>query len=55
MNKDIILETNFVGVNRLFVLVYLDRDNDVKRFKTRRYYLPKGIIKKGMINGKDFY
>ena len=24
------IESNFVGVNRLFVLVYLNRDNDVK-------------------------
>ena len=39
-----ILESNFVGVDRLFVLGYLNRFNDVKGFKTRRYYLPKGII-----------
>ena len=39
------LQSNFVGVNRLFALVYLNRKNDVERFKTRRYYLPKGIIK----------
>ena len=25
-------ESNFVGANRLFVLVYLNRNNDVKRF-----------------------
>ena len=24
------IESNFVGVNSLFVLVYLNRDNDVK-------------------------
>ena len=36
------LESNFVGVNRLFVLIYLNRDNDVKRFKAQRYYLQKG-------------
>ena len=35
------LESNFVGVNRLFVLLYLNRDNDVKQFKNGRYYLPK--------------
>ena len=35
------LESNFVGINKLFVLYYLNRDNDVKRFKTRIYYLPK--------------
>ena len=38
------LELNFVGVNRLFVLVYKNHDDDVKRFKARRYYIPKGII-----------
>ena len=37
------IESNFVGVNRLFALVYLNRDDDVKRFNVRKYYLPKGI------------
>ena len=48
---------NFVGVNRLFVYVYLNRSNDVKQFKSRRYYLPKGIIfnYNVIINGKNFY
>ena len=36
-------ESNLVGVS-LFVLVYLNRNNHVKRFKTRKHYLPKGII-----------
>ena len=51
------LISNFVGVNRLFGLVYLNRVDDVKRFKTRRYYLPKGIIKNYnvIINGKNFF
>ena len=44
------LESNFVGANRLFVLIYLNRNNDIKRFNTQRYYLLKGII-----NGKSFY
>ena len=39
------LEYNFVAINRLFVLVYLNQDSDPKRFKGRRYYLPKDIIK----------
>ena len=38
------VESNFVGVNRFFVLVYLNRNIDVKRFKTRRYYLLKGLL-----------
>ena len=36
--------TNEDRVNRLFVLVYSNEDGDSKRFKTRRYYLPKGRI-----------
>ena len=41
----------------MFVLVYVNRDNDVKRFKAKRYFLPKGIIKNHnvIINGKNFY
>ena len=38
------LESNFVGINSLFVLVYAYQDANAKRFKTWRYYLPKGII-----------
>ena len=51
------LESNFVGVNRLHVLVYKNQNASAKRFKTRRYYLPKGIIKNYnvIINGKNFY
>ena len=50
-------ESNFVGVTRLFVLVYWNEDADSKRFKDKRYYLPKGIIKNYnvIINGKKFY
>ena len=51
------LELNFVGVNRLFVLVYSNQGGNAKRFKTWRYYLPKGIIKNYVIiiNGNNFY
>ena len=51
------LESNFVGVNRLFVLVYTNKDDNSKRFKTQKYYLPKGIIKSFnvIIIGKNFY
>ena len=50
------LESNFVVVNILFVLIYLDRDNDVKQRKTRRYYLPKVLSKYNVIiSGKKFY
>ena len=51
------LESNFVGVNRLIVLVYSNKDAGSKRFKTQKYYLPKGIIKNYnvIINGKNFF
>ena len=46
MNIDIFWnESNFVGVNRLYVLIHLNRNRDIKRFNAHRYYLPKGIIK----------
>ena len=50
------LESNFVGVNRLFVLVYPNEDAASKRFKTKTY-IPKGIIDNYnvIINGKNFY
>ena len=51
------LESNFVGVNRLNVLVYSNQDANAKRFNARKLYLPKGIIKdyNVIINGKNFY
>ena len=51
------LESNFIGINRLFVLVYSNRNDDVKRFNAKRYYLTKGIIKNYnvIINGKNIY
>ena len=51
------LESNFVGVNSLFVLVYTNQNANAKRFETRRYYLPDCIIKSYnvIINGKNFY
>ena len=51
------LELNFAVVNRSFVLVYLNRNNDEKQFNARKYYLPKGIIVNYnvIVNGKNFY
>ena len=51
------LESNFIGVNRLFFLVYWNQDAASKRIKNQKYYLPKGIIKKYKVinNGKNFY
>ena len=47
-------EPTFVGVNRLFVLVYTNHGDKAKRFNGQQYYLPKGIIKNYnvIINGK---
>ena len=41
----------------MFVLVYTNEDDSSKRFKTRIYYLTKGLIKNYnvIINGKKFY
>ena len=48
------LESNFVRVNRLFVLVYANYSNNANRFNAWKYYSPKGIIKNHnvIINGK---
>ena len=42
------LKLNFAGINK---------DNDAKSDRTKKYYLPKGIIKNYnvIINGKNFY
>ena len=50
-------ESNFLGVNRLFVLVYSNAYNNAKRYKAKRYYLPKSIIKNYniIISRKSFY
>ena len=54
-NLDCFLESNFVGVNRIFVLVYENQDAAFKRFKTKRYYLSKEIINNYnvLFNGSD--
>ena len=51
------LKSSFVGVDRLFVLVYANHDVNTKRFNARKYYLTKGIIKSYyvIINGKKNY
>ena len=40
-----------------YLLVYSNQDANSKRFKTRRYYLPKSIVKNYnvIINGKNLY
>ena len=51
-----VLELNFVGVNRLFINIYSNEDDDVKRYKTKKCYVPKGIIKNYnvIINEQNF-
>ena len=51
------MESNFLGVNRLFVLIYPNQHNHLNRFNGKKYYLPKGITKNYniTINGKTFY
>ena len=51
-----LLKSNFVGLNRLFILVYKNQDADSKRFKSRSYYLAKGIIdnQNAIVNGKNY-
>ena len=52
-----IFSNQTLGVNRLFALVYSNQDSDSKRYKAKRYHLPKDIIKNynATIIGKDFY
>ena len=52
-----IFKSNFVGVDRLFVFVYLNEANFPKKYSAVRYYLPKGIIKSYnvIINGKNYH
>ena len=50
------LESNFVGINRFFVLVYSDQDENSKSYKAKMYYLWKVFIKNyNAINVKNFY
>ena len=44
-------------MNILLVLIYSNQGGNAKRFKARRYCLPKGTIKNFnvIINGKNFY
>ena len=41
----------------MFVLVYSNVDDNAKRYKARRYYLPEGVIKNYnvIIIGRNFY
>ena len=56
MNIDIFFNQILLETIDCLFSVYLNRNNDVERFKTRRYYLSKGIIVNYnvIINGKTF-
>ena len=51
------VESNYVGVKRLFVMIYPKQSGSVKRFNGKKYYLPKVIIKyyNIIVNRKNFY
>ena len=53
INLDIFSNQN-IGVNRLFILLYLNRETYVRQFKTRIEYLPKSIMKNYNVI-KNFY
>ena len=57
MSIDIFVKSNFVGVNWFFFVVHSKEDDNTKRHRAQRYYLPNGIIKNYniIINGKKFY
>ena len=50
-------ESKFAEVNRLFVLIYSNQDDNDKSYNTRGYYFPKGTARNynDIINGKNFY
>ena len=56
-NLDFFLNQILLQSIDYFFLVYSNQDAASKRFKSKRYYLPKGIIGNCdvIINGKNFY
>lgn len=62
-NKNIInkyrcfIESNFLGVDGLFVLFYWNATDNAKKYGAKKYYLPKGLIKNfnAIVNRKSFY
>ena len=56
-NSEFFHGSNFVGVNRLFVLAYSNEDAASKKFKAKWCYLPKGITDNYNVifNRKNFY
>ena len=52
-----IFSSQILFKNRLFVLVYTNEANNAKRFKARKCYLPKAIIRNYNVinNGKKTF
>ena len=44
LNIDIFSNQILLELHRLFVLDYLNQDDNSKRFKAKEYYLPRTII-----------
>ena len=44
INIDIFLKRILVGVDRLFILVYINESNNAERFNGGKYYLLKDVI-----------
>ena len=51
------LESNFIGASKLYVVTYSNQDDNVERYKTRKYYLLKFVIENYIviINRKNFF
>ena len=51
------IESKFVGVNRLLILIYPNEDGNVKRFNGKKYFSPTIIVKNYnvIVSGKNFY
>ena len=49
------MESKFVGVNILFILIYPNQDGNVKRYNGKKCYLPNDFTKnyKAIVNEKN--
>ena len=56
-NYTYFLELNFVGLTWLFVLIYSNKNDNVKKNKAEKYYLANRMTENhnGIINGKNLY
>ena len=56
-NYTYFLELNFVGLTWLFVLIYSNKNDNVKKNKAEKYYLANRMTENhnGIINGKILY